>query len=81
MKNTYTTSTTGVTFKSERNDIRYVLTVRGDDGIWRVRNRSADNAAIHVARFNAETPYSEAGYTVAMLHEIFKVETVRKEVK
>ena len=76
--NTYTTST-GVTFKSERNDIRYVLTVHGDDGIWRVRNRSNGYDSLLAKQRQAERPFAQAGYRPSEIP--FRIETVRKEVK
>ena len=78
MKNTYTTST-GVTFKSERNDIRYVLTVRGENGIWRVRNRSNRYDSLLAKQRQAERPFAQAGYRPSEIP--FRIETVRKEVK
>lgn len=78
MKATYTTATTGITFTSERHDLRWVLTVRGDDGVWRVRNRSENGARIHNAMLKATKPYREAGWTIADREELFKVEPLRR---
>ena len=79
MKNAYTTET-GVTFKSVRNDIRYVLTVEGDDGIRRVtKQRSREYDSILNKQRVAERPYVEAGYSPNEMP--FQIETVRMEVK